>query len=441
MQQLFISHAEEDWAFAAELGEALEQRGFTVWYYERDCLPGPAYLKQVVQAIAECQGVVLIVSPISMDSHQVDAEVYRAFETKKRFVPVLWGVSHDEFAAQKSDWTMAMRAATSIRVPPSGLSSILDQIEKGVKMLGVSPAAPAPKPASPRPRPAPPRARKKSAKPKSDAVAWTVFGPRECSPGDTSLFQVLLHTPEQAEEAGRLARKADSEAQPRAAGEVEELLSRGEPVRLVFRSKGVEVQEPAAEVIWDGSPQVVQFAVPVPVDNQPAKQFAQVRLYRGLAPVAHLSFTLRVNEPAPPPEPAPVQSFQPVRRAYLCYAAADRAEVLRRAQFLSSMGISVFVDAIGIEIGQNWRDQIRRMIEQADVFFLFWSEAASRSQEVLHEVDYALRLTGGDPDKRPHIIPIALSMPMPEPPPQLASVQFLDTLAYFVAPEAARETK
>lgn len=431
MRQLFISHVEEDKSLAVEICDALEQRGFTAWYFERDSVPGPPYLKQVVKAIAECEGVVLIVSPISIDSHQVDAEVYRAFETKKRFVPVLRDLSHDEFEEHKPDWTMAMRAATSIQVPRSGLAPILDQLERGVKMLGVSPAAPEPRLGG-----------EKVVRPKSDAVVCTVFAPRECPPGDMSLLQVVMHTPEQEEEAARLARESDPAALPRGAVEVDESLPRGESVRLQFTAKDVEVYEPSAEVIWDGSPQAVQFVAHIPEESRSAKRtaLATLLLFRESIPVAHLKFVLRIKETAANvtnSTSAVAKQFQSFRRAYLCYSSEDRVEVLRRAQMLSSMGVSVFMDALNLEPGQDWRDGIRRVIEQSDVFFLFWSEAASRSAEVLSEVEYALHLKGGDPDKPPHIIPIALSLPMPPPPPELASLHFLDTLAYFVAPEAS----
>jgi len=39
--QIFISHVEEDQALAIAAANALEGKGYTTWYYERDSLPGP----------------------------------------------------------------------------------------------------------------------------------------------------------------------------------------------------------------------------------------------------------------------------------------------------------------------------------------------------------------------------------------------------------------
>jgi len=39
MNEIFISHAEEDEAVASELAQGLEAAGYTTWYFERDGLP------------------------------------------------------------------------------------------------------------------------------------------------------------------------------------------------------------------------------------------------------------------------------------------------------------------------------------------------------------------------------------------------------------------
>ena len=51
MSQVFISHVQEDSSVAIELAGALEANGYSTWYYERDSVPGPAYLAQMGEAI------------------------------------------------------------------------------------------------------------------------------------------------------------------------------------------------------------------------------------------------------------------------------------------------------------------------------------------------------------------------------------------------------
>jgi len=66
---IVISHVDEDSAIAIQLAAALEHAGFTTWYYERDCLPGPQYLLQVPVAIDQASVAVMIISPHSLSSN------------------------------------------------------------------------------------------------------------------------------------------------------------------------------------------------------------------------------------------------------------------------------------------------------------------------------------------------------------------------------------
>jgi len=60
--QIFISHVGEDSPVAIPIATALEARGYSTWYYERDSVPGPAYLAQMGEAIAQSEAVVIVIS-------------------------------------------------------------------------------------------------------------------------------------------------------------------------------------------------------------------------------------------------------------------------------------------------------------------------------------------------------------------------------------------
>ncbi len=115
LRQAFISHVSEDSAIAMQVANALEAKGFSTWYYERDSIPGPAYLAQMGDAIELCQAVVLIISPQSVGSNQVTTEVVRAHEANKAFIPLLYGISHEDFQSGAPVWRQAlMRTASPI---------------------------------------------------------------------------------------------------------------------------------------------------------------------------------------------------------------------------------------------------------------------------------------------------------------------------------------
>jgi hypothetical protein len=135
MATVFISHVEEDQTLAMEIAGALERAGYTTWYFERDSSPGLSYLLQVHRAIEACQVVVLVISPRALESVQVTAEVVRAHETGKAFLPVRVGISHEDFRRRKPEWNMAVGAAASIAAPEAGAEAILPEILEGLGLL------------------------------------------------------------------------------------------------------------------------------------------------------------------------------------------------------------------------------------------------------------------------------------------------------------------
>ena len=139
---VFVSHVEEDAGVALALADALEEAGFSTWCYERDSIPGPSYLLQTAEAIERSRAVVVVISASSLGSNQVTAEVVRAHEAVKPFVPVLVGISHVELGARQPEWREAIGSATAISLPSAGVAAITPRIVNGLKALGIAPGEP-----------------------------------------------------------------------------------------------------------------------------------------------------------------------------------------------------------------------------------------------------------------------------------------------------------
>ena len=145
MKDIFISHVEEDADLALEIALALEEAGFFTWCYELDSVPGPSYLTQTRAAIDQAKALVLVISQRAIDSQQVSREVVRAFEAGKRFIPVLRGISHEQFQNSEAEWRDVLGSASSIQVTSRGFGPVLPRILDGLRALHV-PAARAPSP-------------------------------------------------------------------------------------------------------------------------------------------------------------------------------------------------------------------------------------------------------------------------------------------------------
>ena len=141
MSQVFITHVEEDAATAQELAVGLEQAGYTAWFYERDSLPGPPYVTQVLQAIGQSAVVIVLVSANALGSWQVDREIFQAFETEKPMIPLLIGITHEELRNRRREWVLMFGAATSLSIPPGGVSAFIPRLVQGLKSMGVEPTA------------------------------------------------------------------------------------------------------------------------------------------------------------------------------------------------------------------------------------------------------------------------------------------------------------
>src|SRR5215831_15099161 len=132
MADIFISYVEEDSSLALEIAQAIESRGCTAWYYERDSLPGRSYLLQTGEEINACSAVILLISSHSIVSYQVRQEVIRAYENNKPFMPLLVDISHAEFQQRQPEWRAAIGAAVSLQIPPEGVNRLTPQITKGL---------------------------------------------------------------------------------------------------------------------------------------------------------------------------------------------------------------------------------------------------------------------------------------------------------------------
>jgi hypothetical protein len=139
VRDIFISYVEEDNHVTTQLAAGLEAAGYSVWYYERDGVPGASYLLQTRAAIEGCQAVILIISPDSVVSEQVTLEVVRAHESNKKFLPLRTNISHAEFTERRPEWAQALGASTSISVAPENISTVIPRLLVGLKKMNIEP--------------------------------------------------------------------------------------------------------------------------------------------------------------------------------------------------------------------------------------------------------------------------------------------------------------
>ena len=89
-QAAFISYSREDSEFALRLARDLKAAGAAVWLDQLDIAPGQRWARAVQEALNDCPRMLIILSPASASSTNVDDEVGFALEEGKTVIPVLF---------------------------------------------------------------------------------------------------------------------------------------------------------------------------------------------------------------------------------------------------------------------------------------------------------------------------------------------------------------
>jgi hypothetical protein len=173
-----------------------------------------------------------------------------------------------------------------------------------------------------------------------DTVDCTVFAPPRISPGALPLIQVFLHRPAQADDALALAEEFDPAAKRRMFRGLVVPVPVGSVVDIELEMPSFTVHDPVQRLVWRGRAEAVSFATLVPADHPAgaAHGTAIVRL-RGM-PIGRVGFQIAVADAATTGPAVPLEGE--VRRfnlAFISYAHADRAQVLRRVQGVAATGL------------------------------------------------------------------------------------------------------
>ena len=89
-QTAFFSYCREDSEFVLQLAEDLKAAGANVWLDQLDIVPGQRWARAVQDALTNCHRLLVILSPSSVNSTNVEDEVAFALEEHKTVIPVLY---------------------------------------------------------------------------------------------------------------------------------------------------------------------------------------------------------------------------------------------------------------------------------------------------------------------------------------------------------------
>jgi hypothetical protein len=261
-----------------------------------------------------------------------------------------------------------------------------------------------------------------------EQVSFTAGYPGVVTPHIWYSLSVYVHLDRlQAEADGRIADESRwfglRPAGSKAAAHVP--LPKGTLLRVSPQVRGVVFNPPAQEVRWLEDLQQVAFRLQATSEAAGQAMLGAVEVHAGPLLVAQVPLSIHVRsagEPQERPEAAAASTARLFRSVFASYAHEDDHVVQAFAEAYRALGIDVLVDKASLRAGEDWQQALSRLIEEADLFQLFWSEAASRSSYVAEEWRHALLLQDRKGER--FIRPLYWTSPWPPPPAQLAHLHF-----------------
>ena len=229
--------------------------------------------------------------------------------------------------------------------------------------------------------------------PLSDQVHFSLTCAKQLYAGSWAIVDVWVHKDSQRRQIVRRAGEALGGRDFLVRTHGPAAVSRGSVLRIVANVAGLRVKTPRAAVRWDGDVGSSSFAVYAPKEAARGDYAGTVTVHLDGLAICRLSFVLRVVTPDEPWGPKELSASEVrFRSAFASYASEDREAVMLVIQSIRMLrpDLDIFADVLSLRAGASWAEELLREIRSRDVFYLFWSVAASKSTWVEREWRTAL---------------------------------------------------
>jgi len=250
--------------------------------------------------------------------------------------------------------------------------------------------------------------------PITDRVHFSLTARATLEPGASYALDVWAYLGAQRTEVMDLARQSQGSDKIQVKTKSGVIVTRGTILTVHVAIPTLEVADPEDIICWEGEIGNATFPVSVPTQARPGPHAGTATFHVDQLPLAKLHFALQVGRETEPVVPSAARESR-CKSAFASYASEDRDDVVARAQGMRKVvpEFDLFLDVFSLRSGERWEERLLAEIARRDTLYLFWSEAASRSQWVDREWRTALELHGVA-----GIDPIPLVSPEEVPPPK-----------------------
>jgi serine/threonine protein kinase len=294
-------------------------------------------------------------------------------------------------------------------------------------------------------------------------VQFTVYRPRLVQPQKWYTLLAFAHLserspeapadePDPIEEVLRQAEQVLGEA-ARAYQEVtqdaRQAVPRAGELTFLPEVAGVEFNPARRSFVWRESVHREEFRLWASQELEGQTARGRLTVFLGSILLADIPLTLRVETGQTSIASVPAMekmAARPYRKIFASYSHHDLEIVRQFERFALTLGDQYLRDWTHLRSGEVWDERLLRLIDEADIFQLFWSSNSMRSAYVRQEWEYALSLD------RPYFVrPTYWEEPLPTipeqdlPPERLLRLHFQriasDTARASAEPTATKPTE
>lgn len=262
-------------------------------------------------------------------------------------------------------------------------------------------------------------------------VQFTVFRPKAIPPEKWCKLAASAHLEEKRPDAPPDApepkdkARAQAEAQlgiapediREATQDAGQAIPQGGEITFVPQMDGVRFNPPRQSFLWEEDEHTVTFRMRASAELDGKVARGRMGVFLGVILVADVPLKIEVRRDAATRK---AQQAEPVsasryRKIFASYSHRDLPIVEQFERYAEALGDEYLRDWKKLRSGERWSERLLEMIDEADVFQLFWSRNSMDSPYVRREWERALRRA----DQEGFIRPVYWEESFPERPPDL----------------------
>lgn len=268
-------------------------------------------------------------------------------------------------------------------------------------------------------------------------VEFTVYHPRQIKPSNWYSLLAFVHLgelpadappdrPAPEVEVHRRAQQilgADVNNYKQKSNVSSQPIPREEMLTFIPQGEGLTFNPPSQSFLWVEDIHQTEFRMRATHPDEGVRLLGSLSVYLGAILLAEVRFVVRIRGSGPEPTdvsiPREHASSRPYRKIFASYSHDDLWVVAQFEKYAKVLGDRYLRDWTDLRAGEQWSPRLRELIDEADVFQLFWSSASSQSAFVEQEWRYALQRQTAS-----FIRPGYWEEPFPVPPVELKPLHF-----------------